>query len=98
MNKLEAKVSSKQIADFLGKRHHNICQKIENTINENSFLVENQHITESTYEMLMPVGGGVRKYKMYELDRVGFDTVLLSLLAKKALRLKQIFACVLKQL
>lgn len=94
MNELEAKVTSKQIADFTRKEHRNICRKIEKMIAQNGVLVENQHVTESTYEILMPVGGGTRKYKMYELDKVGFDTVLLSFTGEEGDKIRANFACV----
>lgn len=94
MNEIEAKVSSKQIADFTRKRHADICRKIEKTIEQDCSLVENQHIMKDTYEVLMPVGGGTKKYRMYILDKVGFDTVLLSFIGEEGTKIKANFACI----
>lgn len=78
--------TSKDVADFFGKRHDNVMQSIAELVRELTPEKSGVWFVPTTYKQR--VGYGLRDYASYEMTRDGFTLLAMGFTGKKALQFK----------
>ena len=80
------KTTSLKIAEYFGKPHKNVLEKIKNL--ETSQEFRERHFQPSQYDQQMPTGG-IKSNPMFEITENGFTFLAMGFTGKKASKFKE---------